>query len=123
MKKDFSNLAENYNQIQNKKEITFDSGIEKILFDELRKRNINVIPQYTVAIQNKKQYRLDFALFVNQKKFDIEIDGDKAHHNRGEYDSLRDTHLHLENWCIRRYPAHYVQNNLIDVVNDISRLY
>ncbi|VVB93029.1 ATP-dependent RecD-like DNA helicase [uncultured archaeon] len=116
-------LAEYYNQIQNKKEITFDSGIEKILFDELRKRNINVIPQYTVAIQNKKQYRLDFALFVNQKKFDIEIDGDKAHHNRGEYDSLRDTHLHLENWCIRRYPAHYVQNNLIDVVNDISRLY
>lgn len=114
-------LAEYYNQIQNKKEITFDSGIEKILFDELRKRKINVIPQYNVTIQNKKQYRLDFAL-INQKKFDIEIDGDKAHQNRVEYDSLRDTHLRLENWCIRRYSAHIVQNNLEEVVNDISRL-
>lgn len=115
-------LAEYYNQIHNKKEITFDSGIEKKLFDELRKRKINVIPQYNVTIQNKKQYRLDFALFVNQKKFDIEIDGDKAHQNKAEYDSLRDTHLRLENWCIRRYPAYNVQNNLEEVVNDISRL-
>ncbi|MDD5472804.1 MAG: AAA domain-containing protein [Candidatus Methanoperedens sp.] len=115
-------LAEYYNKIQNKKEITFDSGIEKILFDELRKRKINVIPQYNVTIQNKKQYRLDFALFVNQKKFDIEIDGDKAHQNKAEYDSLRDTHLRLENWCIRRYPAYNVQNNLEEVVNDISSL-
>ncbi|MCX9025397.1 MAG: AAA domain-containing protein [Candidatus Methanoperedens sp.] len=115
-------LAEYYNHIQNKKEITFDSGIEKILFDELRKRKINVIPQYNVTVQNKKQYRLDFALFVNQKKFDIEIDGAKAHQNKAEYDSLRDTHLHLENWCIRRYPAYNVQNNLEEVVNDISRL-
>lgn len=115
-------LAGYYNEYKNKKQINFDSGIEKILFDELRKRNINVIPQYNVAVQNKRQYTLDFALFVNQKKFDIEIDGDKAHQNKAEYDSLRDTHLRLENWYIRRYPAYVVQNNLEDVVNDISRL-
>jgi len=29
--------------------------------------------------KKKKNYRLDFAYFINGKKYDIEIDGDKSH--------------------------------------------
>ncbi len=118
-------LAEYWKSIKNIKEPSFDSGIEKILFDELRKNNIKVIPQYNVRVQNKKAYRLDFALFINQKKFDIEIDGSKKYgiSNRTEEESLRDTHLReIENWNIRRFPAAMVENNLEDVIDEISRL-
>lgn len=115
-------LADYCKQIKDESEIVFDSGIENILFNELRKRNITVIPQYNVIVQNKINYRLDFALFQNNKKFDIEIDGDKAHSNKKDADSLRDTHLRLDKWNVRRYSASFVQNNLEDVVNEISKL-
>jgi very-short-patch-repair endonuclease len=115
-------LAEYWKGINNLKEPSFDSGIEKILFDELSKNNIKVIPQYNVMVQNKKKYRLDFALFINQKKFDIEIDGGKAHSGKADYDSLRDTHLRIDGWNIRRFPAPMVENNLDCVIDEISKL-
>ncbi len=117
-------LAEYCKNIKDNKEITFDSEIEKILFDELIKINIKVIPQYNIIIQNKKQYRLDFALFVNKKKYDIEIDGNKKYSisDRAEYESLRDTQMRMDGWNVRRYPASLVQNNLEEVVAEISRL-
>lgn len=115
-------LAEYWKSIKNIKEPSFDSGIEKILFDELSKNKIKVIPQYNVMIQNKKKYRLDFAIFVNQKKFDIEIDGAKAHSGKSDFDDLRDTHLRSDGWNIRRFPASMVENNLDGVIDEISKL-
>jgi superfamily I DNA and/or RNA helicase len=118
-------LADYCKQIKDESEIVFDSEIENVLFDELRKRNVTVIPQYNVLVQNKINYRLDFALFVNNKKFDIEIDGSKKYgiKNRGDSENLRERHLReIEGWIIRRYPASFVQNNLEDVVNEISKL-
>ncbi|MCK4798798.1 MAG: hypothetical protein KAT05_15585, partial [Spirochaetes bacterium] len=118
-------LANYCKQIKDETDTVFDSEIEQILYDELRKRKINVIPQYNVLVQNKINYRLDFALFVNNKKFDIEIDGSKKYgiKNREESENLREKHLReIEGWIIRRYPASFVQTNLEDVVNEISKL-
>ncbi len=108
---------------ENEMSAEFDSDIEERLFNELEKNGIYVTPQFNVIISGKKTYRLDFALFVKDSKYDIEIDGDKAHSQKIEEDILRDKHLRLENWKIRRFRAVKIQQNTKDVIEEIKRLY
>ena len=111
--------------VESKKEldINFDSPVEEKLFNKLRKEIMKIIPQYETKIRGKKSYRLDFALFVNNNKYDIEIDGDKAHSQKVEADILRDAHLRMEGWKIRRFLASEVNENLNGVVKEIKRFY
>jgi len=115
------NLVE-YADTKKDDNISFDSNIEKILYDELVKNNIKVIPQYQVNVQNKVHYRLDFAMFINENKYDIEVDGDKAHAKKDDYDILRDVHLRMEGWRVRRFQASEIQNNLDGVIEQIKRI-
>ncbi len=101
---------------------TYDSEVEKILHDALDKEGIEVIPQYWVTVKNKKKYRLDFALLTSEGNWDIEIDGNKAHSGKVDYDELRDTHLRLEGWKVRRFQANEVQNNLSGALEEIKRI-
>jgi len=111
-----------YSEAKKNNEIVFDSNIEKILYDKLLENDIKITPQYWTKIKDKKAYRLDFALFVNSKKFDIEVDGDKAHSLMVDYDILRDIHLRMEGWNIRRFGANKIQNQLNEVVDEIKRM-
>jgi superfamily I DNA and/or RNA helicase/very-short-patch-repair endonuclease len=113
-------LAE-YTEIEKNPEINFDSPIEERLFRRLVKEGIKVIPQWETKIQGKKLYRLDFAFFVNDNQYDIEVDGDKAHSQKVESDSLRDIHLRMERWKIRRFSANEINNNLDNVIKEIKR--
>ena len=72
-------------------------------------------------LRGKKPYRLDFALFVNDNKYDIEIDGDKAHSQKIESDILRDIHLRMDDWKVRRYQSSEIQYNMDYVVEEIHR--
>jgi very-short-patch-repair endonuclease len=103
-------------------QVQFDSPIEKEFYDALVKNKIQAIPQYKTKVRGKTVYRLDFALF-NKNKYDIEIDGDKAHQTKTEYDSLRDAHLRMEGWKIRRYKASQIQDNTPRIIEEIKRLY
>lgn len=100
---------------------SFDSPVEKTLYDALKNEKINSMPQYWVKVKNKR-YRLDFAIFINDKKYDIEVDGDMAHKDREDYDALRDIHLRMGGWCVRRFTANDVNNNLEKVLEEIKRL-
>jgi len=111
-----------YADMKKEDEIHFDSNIEKIFYDELVKNKIKVIPQYQINIQNKVHYRLDFAMFINENKYDIEVDGDKAHRKKEDYDILRDIHLRMAGWRIRRFQAIEIQNNLDNVIEQIKRI-
>jgi very-short-patch-repair endonuclease len=113
-------LAE-YTEIEKNPEINFDSPIEERLFRRLVKEGIKVIPQWETKIQGKKLYRLDFAFFVNDNQYDIEVDGDKAHSQKVESDSLRDIHLRMERWKIRRFSADEINNGLDNVIKEIKR--
>src|SRR3989338_7190941 len=79
-------------------------------------------PQYETKIRGKKPYRLDFALFINENKYDIEVDGDKAHYQKIESDILRDIHLRIEGWKVRRFQASEIYNNIDKVIEEIKRL-
>jgi len=103
-------------------DIDFDSPVEEKLFKRLSKEGIKVLPQYETKVRGKKLYRLDFALFINDNKYDVEIDGDKAHSQKIESDILRDIHLRIDGWKVRRYQASEINNNLDKVVKEIKRL-
>jgi len=114
-------LAE-YSESKKQLDVNFDSPIEERLFKELVKEGIKILPQYETKIRGEKPYRLDFALFINNDKYDIEVDGDKAHSQKIESDILRDIHLRMEGWKIRRFQANEIQNNIKRVIEEIKRL-
>ncbi len=103
-------------------EVNFDSPVEEKLFKKLTKEGIKVIPQYETKVRGEKLYRLDFALFINDNKYDIEIDGDKAHSQKIESDILRDIHLRMDGWKVRRFPVGEIHNNINGVIEEIKRL-
>jgi len=103
-------------------DVDFDSPIEEKLFKQLTKEGVKVLPQYETKIRGKKLYRLDFALFINDNKYDVEIDGDKAHSQKIESDILRDIHLRIDGWKVRRYQASEINNDIKRVVEEIKRL-
>ena len=103
-------------------DIIFDSPIEHELYSKLINEGIKVDPQHSVKIEGSKLYRLDFALFVENRKFDIEIDGAKAHSGKIEADLLRDAHMRMDGWQVKRFLAEEVQNNIDGVVEEIKRL-
>jgi superfamily I DNA and/or RNA helicase len=110
-----------YSKPKKEFDVNFDSPVEEKLFKQLTKEGIEVNPQYEIKIRKKKLYRLDFALFINDNKYNIEIDGDKAHSQKIESDVLRDIHLRMEGWKVRRFQASEIQNNINEVVREIKR--
>src|SRR3989344_4309336 len=115
------NLAE-YAPSKKQLDVNFDSPVEEKLFKKLVKDGIKILSQYETKIREEKPYRLDFALFINNNKYDIEVDGDKAHSQKIESDILRDIHLRMEGWKIRRFQANEIQNNIKRVIEEIKRL-
>lgn len=111
-----------YAEVKKSSIAKFDSPVEKTLYDALKKEKINAMPQYWVKIKDQKSYRLDFAIFINDKKYDVEVDGAMAHSNMEDYDTLRDIHMRMEGWCVRRFTANDVNNNLEKVIEEIKRL-
>jgi superfamily I DNA and/or RNA helicase len=101
--------------------ISFDSPIEEKLFKRLTKEGIEVIPQFATKVRGKP-YRLDFALFINENRYDIEIDGAKAHYQKIESDILRDIHLRMDGWRVRRFSAMEVERDMDGVLGEVRRL-
>ena len=60
--------------------------------------------QYTVDIR-KRTYFLDFAVFCNSGKIDVETDGDTWHNNpeHAKLDNLRNNALTTHGWRILRF--------------------
>ena len=65
---------------------------------------------------------LSFFKLQHWQQYDIEVDGDKAHSHKDDYDILRDIHLRMDGWKIRKYHANQIQNNLDTFVEEIKRL-
>ncbi len=94
----------------------FDSEWERRLDAAMRRRGLNPIPQHPVG----SKY-LDFALFEQEVKLDVEVDGRAFHTdfdgNRKISDLLRDKELMARGWKVRRFwvsELHYDMESCLD---------
>lgn len=102
----------------------FDSEWERRLFEAMRRRGLDPIPQYPVI----GRY-LDFALDPEGRRLDVEVDGRRWHAdadgNRKLPDRLRDRALIAQGWKVRRFWVHELADNMekcLDVIEqDLGR--
>jgi very-short-patch-repair endonuclease len=97
----------------------FDSEWERRLDVAMRRRGLDPSPQYPVG----RKY-LDFALFADGIKLDVEVDG-RAYHtdvdgNRKVSDRLRDKDLIARGWKIRRFWVSELNDNMEACVGRIE---
>ncbi len=85
---------------------------KKILFDELKKQKIPVVPNY--VLHAEVPFFIDFALFVNGKRYAIQL---KDSNTQG-----RETQLKEKNWSIRWFSDEQVMTNLPVIIEEIKRL-
>lgn len=99
---------------------TFDSEWERRLFEAMRRRRLDPIPQYPVA----GRY-LDFALDPEGRRLDVEVDGRRWHANpdgnRKLADRLRDRALIALGWKVRRFWVHELADNMEVCLDAIER--
>ena len=88
-----------------------DSPTKETLYHELKKNGVSVIPNYLITTE--PMFRADFALFVNGKRYLIQI---------------RDSNLPRsiprrkeENWRIRCFSEQQLLTNLPEVIEEIKR--
>lgn len=110
------NFAKYVKNLNSKKENTvmgshFESPYEEILYNELLKKNIQTIPQYSYG-----QYRLDLAYINCNKKIDIEVDGVSYHTDwTGEIikqDIIRNRNLQKKGWTVLRFWSYEIRDNI-----------
>lgn len=89
----------------------FESPWEKRLYDALRARGLNPIPQYPLAGR-----RLDLALIKGDRKLDIEVDGDAYHRDpdgfRKVSDLSRDSMIRGLGWVPVRFWVYDLKSNM-----------
>jgi very-short-patch-repair endonuclease len=87
-----------------------ESPLEDLLWDELNRRNIPAERQWPVNM-SRFAYHLDFALFCNQGKMDVETDGDTWHSypERIASDNRRNNDITAKGWHVLRFNTSQIQ--------------
>ena len=98
-----------------------ESPWEKILFEALRDKGIDTIPQYPVLGR-----RLDLAIVQKDGvKIDIEVDGDQYHRNpdgtRKHDDVWRDIQLQGAGWKVIRFWVYQLREDMDSCINKILK--
>jgi very-short-patch-repair endonuclease len=85
-------------------DLSDESPLEDRLWSEFKRLRINAERQEFVNINNN-HYALDFAIYCESGKIDIETDGDFWHANpeKAATDNLRDNNLKTEGWRVLRF--------------------
>jgi hypothetical protein len=105
------NLCDYVDRI-NTQSFLIDSQTRQMLFTEARKKNILILPQY--SIKGNNPYLLDFAYFVNGNRYAIIIQ-DRSH-------NLDRKQLQSDGWKIRVFSNKDIQDNLSETIEELKRL-
>jgi len=96
------------------------SDWERLFYRVLYAAGIKVVPQYGVD-----QYALDFALFNDQRKLDIEVDGERYHRDwDGEQcrrDQIRDQRLMELGWDVMRFWVYQIRDDMDGCIARVQR--
>jgi superfamily I DNA and/or RNA helicase len=100
----------------------FESVWEEKLYNKLLDKNIVTIPQYSID-----KYRLDLALIINDnKKIDIEIDGETYHKDyNGELcmrDQIRNQRMIELGWEVKRFWVYEIRDDIDGCIDKIRKL-
>ncbi|MDM8524296.1 DUF559 domain-containing protein [Desulfococcaceae bacterium HSG8] len=93
-------------------DLSDESPLEDRLWSEFKRLKINAERQEFVKV-NKRHYALDFAIYCESGKIDIETDGDFWHANpqKAAQDNLRDNELKTEGWRVLRFNTSQVKES------------
>lgn len=96
------------------------SDWEKLLYTVLFDAGIHTIPQYP-----EDKYKLDLALIVNNRKLDIEVDGELYHKDwNGELcyrDKLRNQRMYELGWDVKRFWVYQIRDELPRCISEIRK--
>jgi very-short-patch-repair endonuclease len=105
-----------------------ESPLEDQLWAELKRLQINAERQYFIEAKNQR-YALDFAVFCEQGKMDVETDGDTWHADpaRIPLDNQRDNDLTSLGWSILRFNGSQIRETTAEycvptILESINRL-
>ena len=105
-----------------------ESPLEDRLWAVLKRARIRAERQYPVAIEDRT-YFLDFAIFCNEGKIDVETDGDTWHigPESALVDRQRDNNLASRGWRVLRFNTTEIREHPVDycvskVMTTINRL-
>lgn len=90
-----------------------DSPLEDRMWAALKRQNIPAERQEDVK-PNGHRYKLDFAIYCQNGKIDVETDGDTYHTTRRQVtqDNIRENALKTDGWCTLRFNTHQVEEEL-----------
>jgi len=95
------------------------SDWERILYVALYEAGIRTLPQYQV-----EKYTLDLALFTDNRKLDIEVDGERYHRNwTGELcrrDQIRNHRMFELGWDVMRFWVYEIRDDLDGCISRIA---
>ena len=108
-----------------------ESPLEDRLWAIFKQTQIRAERQYPVEVEDHT-YFLDFAIFCNQGKIDVETDGDTWHigPESAQVDRLRDNNLASHGWKVLRFntteiherPVDYCVSKVMDTINYLGGL-
>lgn len=96
------------------------SDWERVFYRALYAAGVRPIPQYSV-----EQYDLDFAVIIDDRMLNIEVDGERYHRSwTGELclrDQLRNQRLIELGWEVKRFWVYEVRDSLHECVEAVAR--
>jgi len=96
------------------------SDWERLFYTKLYQADFRPIPQYDV-----EKFILDFAVFVNGRKLNIEVDGEKYHRDwNGELlrrDQLRNMRMIELGWDVMRFWVYELRDNMPECIERVRR--
>ena len=105
-----------------------ESPLEDRLWAEFKRNNIPAERQEYVKAEGN-DYALDFAIYCNKGKIDVEADGDAWHANpkKAKLDNIRDNSLKTSGWEVLRFGSSQIREQAADycvstVAKNINRL-
>ena len=87
--------------------------IELIMERLLRRNKIEFISEYSIMKNGRCRYRLDFAIFPQKGKIDVECDSERWHSLPSQKikDKKRDLYLRRHGWTVLRFAGSEIINN------------
>jgi very-short-patch-repair endonuclease len=98
--------------------------IEEIMRQALKNCRIKAVGQYSIMENKKLRYRLDFAIFCQKGKLNIECDDLRWHSQpkQREKDKKRDRWLRKRGWTVFRFSGEEIKNKTATCIKILKQI-